>query len=89
VKRLGQSFALVLAGVLFWGLAVVHPSSFWQAREGVLREEPERNAIPRIYQLLSQADRLRARMRTSEVIGYVSEGEIDTRVRFSPSYLPL
>ncbi len=80
MKRSGRTVALVIVGALFWILAVVHPLAFFRDREAALRERPKANVTPRIYTLLSEADGLQARLRSSEVIGYVSEGDFDLRV---------
>lgn len=80
VKRSGRPIALAVVGALFWILAVAHPWVYLRAREVALREQPESNVTPRIYTLLTQAEALHDRLRSSETIGYVSEGEFDLRV---------
>ena len=80
MKRSGRSIALAVVGLLFWSLAIVHPFEFHRARKAALRAQPTATVTPRIYTLLSQAKRLQDRLRSSEIIGYVSEGEVDLRV---------
>lgn len=80
MKRSGKTIALAVVGALFWVLAVAHPWVYLRARDEALHKQPDSNATPHIYTLLSQDRALQERLQATDVIGYASEGEIDTRV---------
>ncbi len=83
MKVLGQPAALIVSAVLLLLLAVVHPLVWLQARNaassmnagGQLLPDPAAQYVTR----LSQSQPLREALRDRDVIGYISEREIDVR----------
>jgi len=80
VKAFGQPTALAVLGALLWLLAVAHPWVFLQTRDAELRAHPVPNEAMRFVAALSEARSLRDQLLDRGVVGYVSEGAIDTRV---------
>ena len=83
MKVLGQPVALIVAAALLLLLAISDPLFWLHARNAAASattgEQSRPNPVAQYVAMLSESEPLRAALRDHEVIGYVSESDVDVR----------
>jgi hypothetical protein len=79
MKKLGQPIAFLIVATLLFLLAVVHPIVWLQTQQAEGREGTQPHPAARYVALLEGSGTVRETLRGHELIGYVSEAEVDTR----------
>jgi hypothetical protein len=80
MRKLGQPIAFLVAALLLFMLAVVHPVVWLQGQRASDREGVRVDPAAQYVALLEGSGTIREMLRDQTWVGYASESEIDTRV---------